>query len=354
MDIRQLRTFATLAETGSLGKTADRLRVAQPALSRQIRLLEEDIGLPLFNRHSRGMQITEAGKELLVRVSGLIRQLDQALKEVRELKTAVSGAVAIGLIPSVSSILGGRLGQRVATELPGVSLRLVDGYARHLMEWLHDGELDAIVTYGPGANIHCQTFELLVEEMLLVGSDTSGLAAQSPIPFDAVANYPLVLPSRPHGLRAIADEAAAKAGITLNVRLEADTYSVLKEFAVSGSGFTILPASSVEKENRERLVSVASLAKPRLTRQLVLASPLGSVESRATRAVMTILKEEVCALIETGRWQAAPMGDLRRLMNNGVSPVATAHRAFIPNGITRRLEAGKSGPPCRGTDRLSH
>ena len=118
MDIRQLRTFATLAETGSLGKTADRLRVAQPALSRQIRLLEEDIGLPLFNRHSRGMQITEAGKELLVRVSGLIRQLDQALKEVRELKTAVSGAVAIGLIPSVSSILGGRLGQRVATELP--------------------------------------------------------------------------------------------------------------------------------------------------------------------------------------------------------------------------------------------
>ena len=207
MDIRQLRTFATLAETGSLGKTADRLRVAQPALSRQIRLLEEDIGLPLFNRHSRGMQITEAGKELLVRVSGLIRQLDQALKEVRELKTAVSGAVAIGLIPSVSSILGGRLGQRVATELPGVSLRLVDGYARHLMEWLHDGELDAIVTYGPGANIHCQTFELLVEEMLLVGSSTSGLAAQSPIPFDAVANYPLVLPSRPHGLRAIADEA---------------------------------------------------------------------------------------------------------------------------------------------------
>src|SRR5437764_1072351 len=248
MDIRQLRTFATLAETGSLGKTADRLRVAQPALSRQIRLLEEDIGLPLFNRHSRGMQITEAGKELLVRVSGLIRQLDQALKEVRELKTAVSGAVAIGLIPSVSSILGGRLGQRVATELPGVSLRLVDGYARHLMEWLHDGELDAIVTYGPGANIHCQTFELLVEEMLLVGSSTSGLAAQSPIPFDAVANYPLVLPSRPNGLRAIADEAAAKAGITLNVRLEADTYSVLKEFAVSGSGFTILPASSVDKE----------------------------------------------------------------------------------------------------------
>ena len=315
MDIRQLRTLAILAETGSLGKAADRLRVAQPALSRQIRLLEEDVGLPLFNRHSRGMQITEAGKELLTRVSGLIRQFDQALREVRELRAAVSGQVAIGMIPSVCSIVGGRLAQRVATELPGVSLRLVDGYARHLMEWLHGGELDAIVTYGPGANIHCQAFELLVEEMVLVGAADSNLAARSPLPFESVARYPLVLPSRPHGLRAVADEAAAKAGITLNVRLEADTYSVLKEFAISGAGFTILPASSVERETREGQVSVASLAKPRLTRQLVLASPLGSVETRATRSVLTILKEEIGTLIETGRWLAAPMGDLRRLMN---------------------------------------
>jgi LysR family nitrogen assimilation transcriptional regulator len=315
MDIRQLRTFAILAETGSLGKAADRLRVAQPALSRQIRLLEEDIGLPLFNRHSRGMQITEAGQELLARVTGLLRQFDQALKEVRELRTAVSGQVAIGMIPSVSSIVGGRLAQRVATELPGVSLRLVDGYARHLMEWLHGDELDAILTYGPGANIHCQAFELLIEEMVLVGPADSELAGWSPMPFENVAHYPLVLPSRPHGLRAVVDEAAAKAGIALNVRLEADTYSVLKEFAISGSGFTILPASSVEREAREGLVGTASLAKPKLTRQLVLASPLGSVETRATRSVLTILKEEICTLIETGRWRAAPMGDLRQLMN---------------------------------------
>lgn len=341
MDIRQLRTFAILAETGSLGKAADRLRIAQPALSRQIRLLEEDIGLPLFNRHSRGMQITETGKELLARVSGLIRQFDQALKEVRELRTAVSGNVAIGLIPSVSSILGSRLAQRVATELPSVSLRLVDGYARHLMEWLHGGELDAIVTYGPGTNFHCEAFELLVEEMLLVGPRDSDLATLSPIPFEAVANYPLVLPSRPHGLRALADEAAAKAGITLNVRLEADTYSVLKEFAASGAGFTILPASSVEREKREGLVSVASLAKPRLTRQLVLASPLGSVETRATRAVRTIVKEEICTLIETGRWQAAPMGDLRRLMSHGSTCGKPA--AVLPVAMAK----ARSGQPDR-------
>lgn len=318
MDIRQLRTFAVLAETGSLGKAADRLRVAQPALSRQIRLLEEDIGLPLFDRHSRGMQITDAGKALLARVCGPIRQLDQAFKEVRELRTAVCGTVAIGLIPSVSAILAGRLAPRIAAELPGVSCRIVEGFAGHLMEWLQGDELDAILTYGPGASIHCQSFELLVEDMLLVGAGDSDLAALSPLPFDAVGRYPLVLPSRPHGLRAVADEAAAKAGISLNIRLEADTYSVLKQFAIGGAGFTILPASSVEAEIRAGLVSAASLTKPRVSRQLVLASPLGAIETRATRAVFTVLKEEIGALIEAGRWQAAPMGDLRRHMNGGL------------------------------------
>jgi LysR family transcriptional regulator, nitrogen assimilation regulatory protein len=333
MDIRQLRTFAVLAETGSLGKAADRLRVAQPALSRQIRLLEDDIGIPLFSRHSRGMQITEAGQELLSRTSGLLRQLDQAFKEVRELRTAVSGHVAIGLVPSASSILAGRLAQRIAAELPGVSFRVVEGYSGHLMQWLQNCELDAIVTYGPGASIHCQTFELLVEEMLLVGPPSSNLAALSPLPFGAVAGYPLVLPSNPHGLRVVAGEAAAKAGIALNLRLEADTFSVLKEFAASGAGFTILPASAVEREIREGVVSAAALAKPKVTRQLVLASPLGSIETRAIKAVLTMLKEEIGTLIETGRWPAAAMGDLRR--------------------FRQEAKAGKSWPPCRGTDRPS-
>ena len=182
----------------------------------------------------------------------------------------------------------------------------------------------------------------------LVGPISSDLARLSPIAFDIVAQYPLVLPSRPHGLRAIADEAAAKAGIRLNVRLEADTYSVLKEFAISGSGFTILPASSVERETREGLVSAASLAKPRLTRQLVLASPPGSIETRAIRAVLTVLKEEIGVLIETGRWQAAPMGDLRRFMGKGSKsiPMDTVRPAAPANCLSRPL-AGPDRNACQ-------
>ena len=187
------------------------------------------------------------------------------------------------------------------------------------MEWLHGGELDAIVTYGPGANIHCQAFELLVEEMVLVGPGDSDLAGRSPIPFDAVAGYPLVLPSRPHGLRAVVDEAAAKAGISLNVRLEADTY--LGPEGIRDQRLGLHHSSGIVGRKGEHARAWSAwprLRNRRLTRQLVLASPLGSVETRATRSVLTILKEEICTLIETGQWQASPMGDLWRLINDRV------------------------------------
>ena len=320
MDIRQLRTFICLAETGSLSKAADLLRIAQPALTRQIKLLEADVGLSLFHRHSRGMQITDAGKVLLVRVSGLVRQLDQAWKDVREIGSTVSGTVAIGLVPSVSNILAGRLARRVATELPGISFRIVEGYARHLVEWLHRGEIDATITYGPGTNIHSQTFELLLEDLLLVGPIDSELDARTPVTVADLARLPLVLPSRPHGLRAVVEAAAAKTGITLNVRIEADTFLVLKDFVISQLGYTILPASALGCEAQQGQLKTAPLANPKVTRQLVIATPHGSIESRATGAVLDLVKDEVCALIRSGEWRALPMGDLLRLMNGSQRP----------------------------------
>jgi DNA-binding transcriptional LysR family regulator len=315
MDLRQLRTFTCLAETGSLSKTSDRLDIAQPALSRQIRLLESYIGAPLFHRHSRGMQITDTGKELLERVSGLIRQLDRAVEEARELGSTSAGTVSIGLVPSVSGILAGRLARRVAVELPSVTFRIVEGYVRHLVEWLHRGDVNAAITYGPGANIHCQVFDLLVEDMFLVGDKDSDLDPKRPVPFASLANRHLVLPSRPHGLRAVVDDAAARAGITLKVRVEADTFLVLKDFVVGQLGFTILPASALVRETHEGLLKIAPLVDPGVTRQLVIATPLGTAVNRATQAVLDIVKEEICALIRSGAWNAYPMGDLLRIMN---------------------------------------
>ena len=136
MDLKQLRTFIMVAESGSLSSASDRLRLAQPALSRQIKLLEDEIGFDLFIRSGRGMQLTEHGGVLLSRVAGLIKQLDDSIQDVRSLLAEPTGHVVLGCIPTASHVVAGRIAVRVAAELPQVSLRIVEGYAGHLIDWL--------------------------------------------------------------------------------------------------------------------------------------------------------------------------------------------------------------------------
>jgi DNA-binding transcriptional LysR family regulator len=147
MDLRQLRTFQAVAEFGSLSKASDRLHVAEPALSRQIKLLEHDLQTKLFNRNGRGMMLTDGGHLLLKKIGGLLRQIDQVKDDLLSLTGTPSGTVALGIVPTASCVLAGRLAQRVATELPKVALRLVESYGGHLVEWLHRSEIDLFTSF---------------------------------------------------------------------------------------------------------------------------------------------------------------------------------------------------------------
>ena len=168
MDIKQLKTFICVAETGSLSAASDRLRLAQPALSRQIKLLEHKSGAQLFHRSVKGMTLTESGEKLLSRVSGIIRQLEQAVDEVRSSAESITGNVAIGLMPSINSVLAVRLIEKVKNELPHVTLRIVEGYSGHLIEWLHRGDLDISFLYGPTHDLHLRCKGLLYENIALI------------------------------------------------------------------------------------------------------------------------------------------------------------------------------------------
>src|SRR6266702_6498051 len=149
MDIRQLRTFRTVAELGSLSKAADRLRIAQPGLSRQIKLLEQELRAQLFVRNGRGMLLTGAGRMLLDRTEGLVRQIEQMRDDIQSAGGNPSGSVVLGLVPTVSAVLSGRLAARILAQFPDISLRIVESYGGHLVEWLHRGEMDLAITYGP-------------------------------------------------------------------------------------------------------------------------------------------------------------------------------------------------------------
>ena len=139
VDFRRLEHFLKIAELGSLSRAADRIRIAQPALSRQMRILEEEAGTPLFHRHRRGMQLTPAGEELRQHIAGPVRQVRQAFDDIKNRSAEGGGQIALGVPPTVSYILAGRLARRVAEQAPNISLRIVEGYAGHLIDWLQRG-----------------------------------------------------------------------------------------------------------------------------------------------------------------------------------------------------------------------
>jgi LysR family nitrogen assimilation transcriptional regulator len=305
MDLKQLRSFIMVAESGSLSRASDRLRLAQPALSRQIRLLEDEIGFCLFVRTARGMQLTEHGAALLKRVSGLIKQLDDSVDDVRSLATEPTGRVVLGCIPTASNVVAGRIAVRVSQELPHVSLRIVEGYAGHIIDWLHRGDIDLAILYGPASDLHLRVQDVMFEELFLVGraDDTPEVPE---LPVSALGDLVLVLPSRPHGLRLVVEAAAAKASTALHVKYEADSFRVMKDIVAAGLGHTILPLSAFYREPNEGLYRITRLVKPRISRQLVMALPARRIDTKATVAVCDLVKEEIHSMIASGEWRIMP------------------------------------------------
>lgn len=323
MDLRHLRSFQEVAAAGSLSAASDRLHLAQPALSRQIRLLEAALGAALFARHGRGMALTEAGQAFLARIAGPLRQLEQAAEEMRAGAGPVAGQVVLGMMPTIAAVLAGPLTRRAAAELPGVGLRIVEGYGGHLAEWVQRGGTDATLLYGPVEARGLAVEALFVEELCLVGPPDALPAG--PLRFAALAGIGMVLTGLPHGLRAAVDAAAARARIKLDVRFEADSFTVLKELVESGLGFTLLPRSAIRREAAAGRLAATRLVQPRPLRRVVLAGASSRPPSRATACVLALLRQEVMARVAEGEWQVeGPVASEKTRRLRGNMPPALA------------------------------
>ena len=302
MDFRQLKTFNCVAELGSLSKASDTLRVAQPALSRQIKLLEHELRTELFSRNGRGMVLTEAGRLLLARTAGIVRQIDQIRDDIQSSGGAPSGRVVLGLVPTVSCVISARLARRTVESYPGISLCIVESYSGHLVEWLHRGQMDLAVIYGPSVDLHLTVQSLGRDRIVAVGPRGCGLARKKRIEIGWLLQQKLVLPSHSHGLRALIERAAAERKSKLDVQIEADSFRVLTSLVEEGLGYTLLPPSSVRNEVAEGRLETAAISKPAPVRELAIASPIDHPGSTATAAITALLRSETKACRDEGLW----------------------------------------------------
>jgi len=310
MDVAQLRTLLCVAELGSLSKAAERLRVAQPALSRQVRLLEEELRAPLFVRHGRGMTPTEAGTKVLARAALVMRQLEEIQAEVVTDRSHLSGQVILGIPPTVMEIITVPLTRAFQAEFPRVRLRFVSAFGGYLLEWLERGDIDLAVLYDPQPVRGLRTEPLMVENLFAVGSPAHDYSLQDGVPLIRVAKERLFLPSARHGLRKLVDKAARDLPISIDVKLEVDSLSALKDLVLAGMGTTILPLASVYADVKAGRLTAGPVFDPPLTRRLVLAysaaRPIPSAAKELGRAVV----RQVHALVDSGVWAGHSLQNL--------------------------------------------
>ncbi len=298
MELRQLDYFRHVARLGSFSQAAAVLAVAQPALSRQVRKLEQELGADLLYRHGRGVVLTEAGTRFLAGIEDVLDRLDATRGALAREQEAPRGTVTLGMPPSLSSVVGAPLLQRLRARWPELRLRITDGFSGYVNEWLMSGRIDLAVLHRGHHASGIVTDPLLEEALFLL---TAGGADPAPLPFAGLAGRPLILPGQHHGLRRELDRVAAETATPLTVAMEVDALAAIRELVADGAGDTVLPFGCVWREVQEGRIAARRLVEPEVGNALVLGMSARRPVRLAMREVVKALREEIATLLAAGR-----------------------------------------------------
>src|SRR5580692_7918889 len=273
VDVKQLKALVTVVETGSVTRAGELLHLVQPAVTRQIRALERELGVALFERTRHGMRPTAAGLSLAERARRALTELDRARAELAPVPGTVVGLVTVGLLESTAELLAEPLVTAVRREYPGIELRLLSAYSGHLQQWLDDGDLDLSLLYNLTSSPSLNVTPLVREKLWAVAPASDGLRAGQPVPLARVAAQPIVMPVSGHGLRTLIDRAAAQAEVELGIAVQTNSMTMQKRLVLGGHGWTILPAAGIGQDVADGLLSAAPLTEPEVWRSIVLGVP---------------------------------------------------------------------------------
>lgn len=303
MEFRQLRNFIYIVEMSSITAAAERLHIAQPALSRQVKALEAELNVSLLRRHGRGVMPTEEGIRLARRAKAILDDLEDLADDISGNRTPLRGTVTLGLPPTVSEILATHLIERTMEFYPEVKLRIISGFSGHVQDWLLRGKIDLGVAYEGQKSPSVKAQPIIIERLFLIQSaDRAGAQDGVPIPTREALAEPLILPNPEHGLRGRVESIAHDERIDLNVILEIDILPTMLDFVGRGLGSTILPLVSVAPDIRVGRLIARPIEQPTIDRTLVLMTPLNQPGSRLTSHFAAFLTTEVQKMVTSGQW----------------------------------------------------
>ena len=252
MDLKQLAYFVQVAELGSFTRAASVLRVAQPALSRQVRLLEVELHQPLFDRNGRGVTLTPAGTRLLAHGRGILQQVQRARQDLEDERGAASGLLSIGLPPSISRSFTAPMVDAFSSRFPKATISVVEGLSTYTLDWLAQGRVDCAVVYNATPAAAIDLLPVLQERLYLLSArSTAKTLVGRPLPLADVAKRELVIPARPHAIRMRLETVLAEAGLKPRVALEIESVPAILDLVQRRALHAVLSLNAVRGSGRE-------------------------------------------------------------------------------------------------------
>jgi LysR family nitrogen assimilation transcriptional regulator len=297
MDLKQLEYFVRVAELGSFTRASSVLDIAQPALSRQVRLLEVELRQNLLLRNGRGVTTTEAGKLLLEHGRGILHQVERAREDLGRVRGALAGRVAVGLPPSIARLMTVPLTREFRKRLPNAALSISEGLTMSMLEDLQTGRLDIALLYNPSPSPELDTQPLFEEQMFLIGPRAAKTkATPTTVTLKEISELPLVIPSRPNAIRMLVETAMAGIGCKPGISLEIDGVAAILDLVADGAGYAILPHYALATSAHPDAFEARPIVNPKLSGKLALATSANRTTTMTQQAMLALIQEVAAQL----------------------------------------------------------
>ncbi len=301
MELRQLRYFCKVAEHRSFTAAAEVLNVSQPTLGVQIKKLEEELGLQLFRRHSRGVELTEAGSIYFSQIQDVLRRLDIAVQSVDHLRTAPRQALRIGVIPSIGIAVMSAVLEAAESLVPNLEISILVEFTENLSLALIAGEIDCALSFAPIQDERFQSTPLYLDRMRLIGSPALLGDLPDTVPFRLAATLPLALDKY-----SVAPRAAKELGVPLTRSLQIRSMLLRQELVANGQRGFIGPYLFMHKQIEKGELRCHDIERPSIWCQLYLNSKRAQTLSEAERRIFDLIRQHIDKSIRSGEYRWLP------------------------------------------------
>lgn len=324
MELRQLRYFVAVVDSGSVSRAAAIVHVVQPALSQQMSQLEQELEVQLLHRSVRGVKPTPAGQALYLHARQLLKLAEDTRRVVRSSVGEVGGAVKLGLPSSLALVLVGPLIAALEQRFPRVQLEVYESPSSFLAAHLINQQVDLSVLVDDVALSGIHGEPLLEELIYFVQSRRAPVLAAAEVELPMLAGVPLMLTTQATTLRHLVDRAFLDAGVVPVIKSQASSIQTLLLMVAQGGAGTIVPRSALASHSSGELLQ-AALITPRLVRRATLAYSRLAYVSPAALCVRDVLREVVEALVSDPGWNSVqPLGAPAAASGGAIAPGDTA------------------------------